>query len=173
MPCRTAIVLLAIMFLSGCESSTTPQPQPNTAGPPPVPTVGAPVPTTTAPAATAPAASASAEGAFIAAYRQAHEKKDVEALLQLYCLDGVPSDMRDIMRGNIRDELKAPIDTIEIIPSSDAQEVRNEGGVIWKSNLKPVATLNVTYQPGGVFSSASNALGLKNGRYLIPVGVRQ
>jgi hypothetical protein len=158
MHCRSTVVLL-VLFAAGCGVSATP----SASKPAAVPGGGAATPS----AAPAAAASADAEATFIAAFRQANEKKDVEGLLKLHCLDGHTAEQVELTRGELRDEITGTIDVIEIKPAADLPEVKSFGGVSLKANLKPVATLYVKYKSDGVMSEANHQLGLKNGQYLI------
>jgi hypothetical protein len=160
MNARIGVLLLSVLVL-GCEAATAPPATGSGVAVPPGP----------------PGVSGDAAADFIATYREASEKNDLEGLMRLYCWDGVPADLRETIRGNAKDELLSTIDTIEIVPGSDMRETAVEGGIHWKANLKPVAQVNVTFKPGrpGDFlvSKLSWGLGMKNGRYLISVSVPQ
>ena len=81
--------------------------------------------------------------------------------------------MRELTRGELRDEITGSIDVIEIKPAAGLPAVKSFGGVPLKANLAPVATLFVKYKSDGVMSESSNELGLKNGRYLIVTYMQQ
>jgi hypothetical protein len=159
------LICLLLIASLGCEPAT-PAPAPPTAAPPPIPTLGSPA----TPAATPQQVAGSAADRFIAAYKQANASKDLEAALRLYCFDGASPEMRETVRGNVKDELLQTVDTIEITQAAGLSETTADG---YRANLKPVAQVKVTYKPGGVnITEQTFGVGMKGGQYLIPVLVR-
>lgn len=158
---RAFVLLLPLLSVIGCDAPTAPAPAGTRVPQPPGPSTVV----------------ADAAADFSAAYQQASEKKDVEELMRLYCWDGVSAEMRETVRGNARDELLSTFERIEITPVADIPESSVEGGVTWKTNLKPAAEAKVTFKPGrpGDFLATEIVwhLGLKNGRYLIVLSVPQ
>jgi hypothetical protein len=118
------------------------------------------------------------QAAFIAAYRQASERKDIGQMLQLYCWDGVDAELRETIRGHVQDELSQPVADVKIeSPPPGKYGPTVEGGVRWKPNLPVVAVLKVRFSPssgrrGLALSQAEYGLGLKDGQYRLVVNVR-
>src|SRR6516164_7960452 len=70
------------------------------------------------------------QATFIAAFRQASERKDIDQMLKLYCWDGVDSELRETIRGNVRDELLQSVADLKIeAPSPGKFGPTVEGGV--------------------------------------------
>ncbi|MFL5339272.1 MAG: hypothetical protein ACJ8F7_03815 [Gemmataceae bacterium] len=119
------------------------------------------------------------QAAFIAAFRQACARKDVDQMLQLYCWDGVDSELRETIRGNVTDEFRQPLTDVKIEPPPPGKYGPTvEGGIRWKPNLPVVAVLKVRFAPPGPGSglgltAAEYGLGLKNGQYRLVVNVRE
>jgi hypothetical protein len=118
------------------------------------------------------------QAAFIAAYRQASERKDIGQMLQLYCWDGVDADLRETIRGNVQDELSQSVADVKIEPPPPGKYGPTvEGGIRWKPNLPVVAVLKARFSPspgrrGLALSQAEYGLGLKDGQYRLVVNVR-
>lgn len=116
---------------------------------------------------------------FLAAFREANAKKEVDAMLALYCWSGVDSETRETVRGNVQDELLQPVTDLKIVPAEPGKHDRTvEGGVRWRTNLPVAAVLKVQYAPakpgtGLHVSSAEHLLGLQGGEYKIVVPVRE
>lgn len=115
---------------------------------------------------------------FIAAYRAAHEAGDVDALLDLYCLDGVPADLQETIRGNLTDQLQQPLDDVRIEPIAEGHiGEKVEGGVRWRPNLAATGTCIATFSPppgpqdGFAITSLEMAVGLQDGAYRFVVMV--
>ena len=119
------------------------------------------------------------QAAFLAAFRDASSRKDVDRMLQLYCLDGVDAELRETIRGNITDEFRQPLTDAKIEPPQPGKHGPTvEGGIRWKPNLPVVAVLKVRYAPprpgsGLGLTAAEHGLGLKNGQYRFVVRVRE
>jgi hypothetical protein len=158
----------------GCDAAAPAPPPAATSHP--LPTIGTPAGSAT-PAPSPATATGAAEARFIAAFRAAADKKDLEAMLRLYCWDGISAEWREVVAGNVRDELLQEVDTVQIVHAGDLRDSSVEGGVHWKANLKPVARLHVTYKPGLQgrmnLTQKDDSLGMKNGSYMIPVSIRQ
>lgn len=117
---------------------------------------------------------------LVAAYRQAHSNQDIDAILALYCFDGADAEMRETIRGNVRDELLAPIKAIHIEPADpQAHGPRDEGGIRWRPSLDVIALMTVEYDtssvpPGSfVFTESQHTVGTRDGRYQLTVPVRE
>jgi hypothetical protein len=178
-PAHAIAVFAAVFVAAGCQPSAAPAggqvaSSPSVSVPPPPPgsdasgstggnTAGASVP----------------QAALVAAYRAAHERKDVEAILKLYCLDGASADVRDVTRENIEHELRHPIAAVQIGAALEATNASQEGGVRWRPSLPEVARVTVDYDtsrksPGEMaVSQAVFSVGMKRGRCYFTVPVRE
>lgn len=115
---------------------------------------------------------------FIAAYRAAHQARDVDAVLDLYCLDDVPADLRETIRGNLEDQFLQSLADVRIDPIADGQIGETEsGGVRWRPNLEASGMCVATFSPppgpqdGFAITSIETAVGLKDGKYRFVVMV--
>jgi hypothetical protein len=131
------------------------------------------------PAAASPSDDA-AQAGLIAAYRAAHDKKDVEAMLKLYCFDGVSDDMRQTIRENVEDELRHPIASVSIEPVAPGTHGPTvEGGVHWRPSLEVIAQLIANFdtskaRPGELATQqVKHSIGKKQGTYHFTVPVRE
>jgi hypothetical protein len=138
------------------------------------------LPSTVGPGGATAGGSSDPAADLIAAYRQAHDSRDVDAILALYCFDGADAEMRETVRGNVSDELLAPIKSIRIDPADpQAHGPRTEGGIRWRPSLEVIALMTVEYDtssvpPGSfVFTEAQHTVGKKRGRYQLTVPVRE
>lgn len=116
---------------------------------------------------------------FEAAFRKASEAKSVDAMLKLYCFDGADAQMQQTVRENVYDEMAAAPTNLEWLEADPAKHgPREEGGIRWKPSLPVVAILKVSYpraSPGQglALTEATHAVGIKGGKYLITVPVRE
>jgi hypothetical protein len=129
-------------------------------------------------AASAPANDAGA--ALMAAYRQAHQQKDVDGLLALYELQGASADMRETIRENIEASLAYPITNIAIGPAPPGEHgPRTEGAIRWRPSLEVTHLLTIDFDtsraPPDAFAANQLVLtvGEKGGRYLLTAPVRE
>lgn len=119
-----------------------------------------------------PSAKAS-ESQFIAAFRQAHDHHNVEALSKLVCWDRVPSEMRKLSEDALKAFLDDKIVDIKVTTEhpqgrpADYTYVRK--GINYKFNLPVVAELVVENPPlqKQASSSTDYPLAMKDGRYCI------
>ena len=167
---QLAALVWCVLVLSGCEppaNSSAPQ----GAGGPPAPP---------GQAAAVSSSDEAAQKALVDAYRAAHTKKDVEAMLRLYCFDGVADDMRQVIRENVEAELRYPITSAAIesvAPGTHGPTV--EGGVHWRPSLEVVALLTVNFDTSRAapveYSTQQVKLtvGKKRGACLFAVRVRE
>jgi len=131
-----------IVFLAAATAGCAPPPVANKPAPPPPAGAGAP----SAAAQGTPAPAGNAQAAFLAAFRQASEARNIDQMLKLYCWDGVDNEMRETVRGNVQDELEQPVTDLEFVavkPGEIGPTV--EGGIRWKPNLPVVAMLQDRY----------------------------
>lgn len=115
--------------------------------------------------------SAKTSGAeFIAAFRQAHDSRNIEALSRLVCWDRVPSEMRKASE----DSFKAFDDKIADIRLTTEHpqgrpDVYVRNGIAYRFNFPVVAEMVVENPPltKGALSETYYPLGVKDGRYCI------
>jgi hypothetical protein len=171
----SAALFLAALAVGGCEPSSS---APAGAGATSPPSATAPPPP---PGASGNATDASdPQAALVSAYRAAHARQDVEAILKLYWLSGASDDTRAVTRENVEHELDHPIADIQIAPVPPGQPaVREEGGVRWRETLPVVALMTVNYdtsrKQAGEFAvgQAVFAVGIKSDRCYFTVPVRE
>lgn len=111
---------------------------------------------------------------FIAAYRRAHDARDVDAMRKFYCWDGVTPEIRDITERYAYDFEDKIIDiklTSEHPKERPNQYVKD--GVTYGFNLPIVLELLVEYPAPtkGAHNTNYYPLGVKDGHYLIAVMV--
>lgn len=114
------------------------------------------------------------EAAFLAAYRAAHEKKDVDALMALHCWDDVPADLRQTIRENMQDQVHSTVTEARIDPVAPGQvDERVEGTIRWRPNLPASGMFVATLEPEPGYSQTGieAAVGQKGGRCLFVVMV--
>ncbi len=148
---------------AGSEAATSP------GGPPPPPA-----------SVTSGSGNSQPQAELLAAYRTAHERGDVAAVLKLYCFDGASSDVREVTRENVAHQLRYPLADLSIAPlPPDHVHVRHEGDVRLRSNLPDVALATAKFDtsraaPGEwAVSEAVLAVGMKGGRCYFTVPVRE
>lgn len=121
-----------------------------------------------------------AQEKLLAAYRAAHAKKDLGAMLALYCWDDVSEEMRETVRENVAAELRQPIADIKMQPAEPGQHgPKEEGGIRWRPSLPVTAVMEVRFHPGkpapGEWSvdRMGYTVGTKYGRCYFTVPVRE
>jgi hypothetical protein len=108
---------------------------------------------------------------FMAAFRQAHDHRDLEAMSKLFCWDRVTPEIRkiteDYLRGAFDDKIVDIKLTTEHPQGRPDVYVRN--GITYRFNLPVVAELVVQNPPLPKEASSGTyyPLGTKDGRYLI------
>jgi hypothetical protein len=108
---------------------------------------------------------------FTAAFRQAHDHRDLEAMSKLFCWDRVTPEIRksteDYLRGAFDDKIVDIKLTTEHPQGRPDVYVRN--GITYRFNLPVVAELVVQNPPlpKEAFSGTYYPLGTRDGRYLI------
>jgi hypothetical protein len=161
---RLLPILLAAVF-AGCA-------------PPSAASKATPSPQTGSSASAAVSPEGDPQAVFLAAFREASERKNLEQMLKLYCWNGVDAQMRETVRENVQDELRQPIAGIEFVAVDPGKYgPRDEGGIRWKPNLNVVSVVKVRYTPpppgsGLSVSEAKHTVGLQGGQYKITVPIR-
>jgi hypothetical protein len=119
----------------------------------------------------------SQEDEFISTFRQAHERKDIDAISALVYWKNVAPDRKELQLQNISSKFPSTIASIEIIePGNKSREFKKQGKV-YRPNLKVVKVLSIKYEPqkpivGQVsFSESTYPLGELNGKYVIALAV--
>ena len=94
------------------------------------------------------------EESFIKKYQQAHEKKDIDAALNLVHMQGVGEDIRQNLIGSFKDDFKLEIDKLEMVPVPKDQmtEYTAQGKTFIQDVLRRTGALgrlafNVTKMP--------------------------
>jgi hypothetical protein len=116
------------------------------------------------------------EELFIKAYRQAHEQKNLKALLGLVYWQGVDPAARQMVTSNFKDELKLKLNKLEMLPPpADLKTQYTLAGQSYKTNLTIKKVLMVHFRPQAGISQVNNTrylLGEKAGRYYITTAVK-
>ena len=107
---------------------------------------------------------------FIAAYRRAHEARDVSAMRTLYCWDGVSPEIKDITERYAYDFEDTTVD-IKLTSEhpKDRPNQYAKDGVTYGFNLPIVLELVVEYPAPtqGAHNTNDYPVGVKDGHYLI------
>jgi hypothetical protein len=131
------------------------------------------------------APSRSPEAQLVEAYKAAHAKKDVEAMLALYwfgdSLSGQADDeMRQTIRENVVAEMRCPLVDIKIEPVDPALHgPREEGGIRWRPSLEVTSLLTANFdtsaQPAGGYYTEriSTRVGRRGERCYFAVPIRE
>jgi hypothetical protein len=108
---------------------------------------------------------------FIAAFRQAHDSRDIEVLSKLVCWDRVPSEMRKLSEDSFRAAFDDKIVDIRLTTEhpQGRPNVYVKNGITYRFNLPLVAEMIVENPPLSkeAFSGTYYPLGVKDGRYCI------
>jgi len=125
------------------------------------------------------AAASEPQAHLLAAYRAAHERRDVGAVLKLYYFGAASRDMREVTRENVEHQMRHPLTDIAIAPvSPDHPQVRQEGDARFRSSLPDEAIVTMRFDisraaPGEwAVSEAKFPVGTKGGRCYLTVPVR-
>jgi hypothetical protein len=114
--------------------------------------------------------SADEEARFTAAFRQAFETKNVEALLALVCWDGAPEANRMGLTRAFQSFVDEKLASVQIEPPSVTVEPEvTHGGRVYRMNLPIVRTIRfkTTDAKGAQLSDGSHQLGMKDGKLLM------
>ncbi len=110
---------------------------------------------------------APARETFIAQWKQAHAAGDADALMGLYCWDGVEDSHRSFVRQSVIYDCELPLASVEIIPLQDASDFDyTHEGQRFGPNLEPVATLEVVFANDERLH-VQHPLGRQEGQYLM------
>jgi len=173
---RLLFMVALLLALAGCVSEQPPagvEIAPSGAEPPNPPA---------APALAAGVESASpsnAESALVDAYRDAHAKQDVEAMLKFYWFGSADEEMRLTIRENVEAELRSPLRDIKIEPVAPGTHGPTvEGGIHWRPSLEVVALLTANFDtsrapPGELATQQIKiTVGRRGGRCYLTVPLR-
>lgn len=110
------------------------------------------------------------EAELIDAYRRAHDRRDLQAMMKLYCWDRVTPEIRKMTEQHARENFDEKIGKITMTSEHPkerlTQYIRN--GVTYGLNVTPVKELVVeTPVPNSPPGSLYYPVGMKNGRYCI------
>lgn len=123
------------------------------------------------------AASQEEEARFVAAAKQAFQKRDADALMALTCWDRVPDKFRYSGRKQYARDVAQTVSGITLNapdPKYPDLEWKDKDGVSYRSNLSVVKQMKITFAPGGRFKDGRYPVGEKDGKlYLLqPAPVR-
>jgi hypothetical protein len=108
---------------------------------------------------------------FAAAFRQAHEQHDLEAMRKLFCWDRVTPEFRKATEDELRGDFDNKIVSIKVTTEHPRgrPDVFVRNGVTYRFNLRVVAELVVENPPlsKDAFNGTYYPLGIRDGRYLI------
>lgn len=112
------------------------------------------------------------EAELINAYRQAHGRRDLQAMMKLYCWDRVTPEIRKMTEEHAKEEFDEKIGKITMTSEHPkerlTQYIRN--GVTYGLNLEPAKELVVeTPMPNSPPGSMYYPVGIEDGRYCIAV----
>jgi hypothetical protein len=114
---------------------------------------------------------AKSEPDFIAAFRQAHEGRDLEALSKLVCWDRVPLEIRKLSEDSFRATFDDKIMNIRVTTEhpQGRPEAYVRNGITYRFNVPVVAEMVVENPPPTkvAFGGTYYPLGVKDGRYCI------
>jgi hypothetical protein len=108
---------------------------------------------------------------FVAAFRQAHEQRDFEAMSKLFCGDRVTPEIRKVTEDHLKSAFEEKIADIRLTTEhpKGRTDVFVRNGITYKFNLPVVAELIVENPPQSKESSSTSdyPLALKEGHYCI------
>jgi hypothetical protein len=111
------------------------------------------------------------ESDFIAAFRQAHDRRDLEAMSKLFCGDRVTPEVKTLTEDHLKSAFDEKITAIRLTTEhpKGRTDVFVRNGTTYKFNLPVVAELVVENPPQSKesFSTSDYPLALKEGRYCI------
>lgn len=115
---------------------------------------------------------------FIAAFRQAHDHRDLEAISNLVCWDRVTPELRKLTEDSLRTAFDDKIVNVKMTTEhpQGRPDVYERNGITYRFNLPAVAELVVENPPltKDAFNGSYYPLAMKDGRYCIaqmaPVG---
>jgi len=108
---------------------------------------------------------------FVAAFRQAHDHRDLEAISKLYCGDRVTPEVRNFTEDNLKTGFDEKIADIRVTTEhpKGRTDVFVRNGITYRFNLPVVAELIIEHPPQSKGSSSTSEwpLALKEGHYCI------
>jgi hypothetical protein len=111
------------------------------------------------------------ESEFIAAFRHAHDHRDLEAISKLFCGDRVTPEVRNVTEDHLKTDFDEKIVDIRLTTEhpKGRTDVFVRNGITYKSNLPVIADLIVENPPQSKESSSTSdyPLAVKEGHYCI------
>lgn len=111
------------------------------------------------------------ESELVEAFRQAHDRRDMDAMLRLFCWDGVSQETRQITLDFLKQGFDEKIVSLKVTTErpKEALDTFVKGGVTYRYNLPVIAWLVEENPPltRGSFSGNYYPIGVQGGRYLI------
>jgi hypothetical protein len=116
------------------------------------------------------AASPDEETRFVAAAKQAFEKRDADALVAITCWDNVPDKFKASGKKQyVRDTAQTITDIKLTNPDPKLPDLvwKDTDGVSYRSNLPVVKQLKMTFSHGGRFKDGTYPVGEKDGKFYL------
>lgn len=113
-----------------------------------------------------------AEAELIDAYRQAHDRRDLQAMMNLYCWDRVTPEIRKMTERHAKESFDEKIGKIAMTSEHPKERLNQyiRNGITYGLNLTPVKELVVeTPEPNSPPGSMYYPVGIKDGHYCIAV----
>ena len=111
------------------------------------------------------------ESELIDTYRRAHDTRDLQAMLKLFCWDGVTPEIRKVMETRIKEMFEETLLSIRTTTEHPKGRMNRyiKNGVSYGLNLPVVSELVVETPslPKAAPEKSYYPVGIKNGRYLI------
>jgi hypothetical protein len=108
-----------------------------------------------------------AQREFADAYWQAHHDRNVPALMELFCWDGVPSEAFNYLRFGLATELEYPLRSIRFAGPEETDPIAFvDNGRAFGPNLRPICAIHLVFENPEQLNS-TYPLGWKEGRLLI------
>jgi len=109
---------------------------------------------------------------FMAAFRQAHDHRDLEAMSKLFCWDRVTPENKKSTENYLRGAFDNKLVDVKLTTEhpQGRPDVYLRSGITYRLNLPPVAELVVQDPPltkKGDYGATYYPVGIKDGRYLI------
>jgi hypothetical protein len=111
------------------------------------------------------------ESELIDAYRQAHDRRDLQAMLQLFCWDGVTPEVRKVTENGVKEMFEDKLLSVKMTTEHPKGRMNRyiKNGVTYGLNLPVLKELVVEtpFLPKATPERSYYPVGLKEGHYLI------